>query len=309
MAPVGGAGAKQGWIPPSAREATATASLRADPAGDPLCSNAPSLVETGKAVAISIERQMREASKLSDEEEGKIGTKLERELPQNAMFKGKWDQPADVAKYGKYLTLVVQHLAQQSKRPGLRYRAHIAHIAEFNAAALPGGVMFVNTGLFESADGVQDEAELVAVLAHEITHVEKRHTAAAYQYAKEILGESSDDAAVAVKMLSLPLSTEYEYEADDGGIVMAVYAQYDPQAQVNLWRRFAAKENQRPAGQPTGGVFGGLGAIFSTHPLSAKRACKAMERVNWARDEKRWDRVYDGRTNVAERVSGPEHAY
>jgi len=283
-------------------------SLRGDPDDDPLCQGAPSLVETGKLTAISLERQMREATKMTDDEESAIGANIERQIPNHPMFKGKWDEPADLLKYSGYLTSIVQLLARQSKRPGLRYRVHVARLPEFNAGAFPGGVMFVNTGLLESAEAVRSEAELVAVLSHEITHVEKRHTAASYQYAKEILGDSSDTAAVAVKMLSLPLSTEYEHEADDGGILMAIEAQYNPQAQVDLWRRFAATEKAQ-RGDTVGGVLGGLDALLRTHPSSARRACKAMERVNWARETGRWDRFYDGRSNLNQRVSGPERAF
>jgi len=302
---------EEGWIPPSAKEATRTADLAADPDRDPLCQKPTSLIETGKDVVTPFERHLREATRLTDEEESEIGRSIEAELPRHEMFRGRWDQPNDVAKYAGYASAIVSMLAKQRKRLGLNYRIHVVRRPEFNAAAMPGGVMFVQTGLFESSDAVHDEAEVVAVLAHEITHVEKRHTAAAYQYAKELLGNPNDAAAIAVKMLTMPLSSEYEAEADDGGIVMLVEAQYNPLAQVNLWRRFAAGEEgdgERRSG-PVGELLGGIDTLLRSHPQSARRACAAMKRVNWAREQARWERVYDGRSNLAARVTGPERAY
>lgn len=301
---------ESGWIPRSAKEATRTSDLAADPDRDPLCRKPASLIQTGKDMVAPFERHLREATRLTDEQESEIGRSIEAELPRHEMFRGRWDRPEDVAKYGKYASAIVSMLAKQSKRPGLAYRVHVVRRSEFNAAAMPGGVMFVQTGLFESSDAVRDEAELVAVLAHEITHVEKRHTAAAYQYATELLGSPNDAAAIAVKMLTIPLSTEYEAEADDGGMVMLVEAQYNPLAQVNVWRRFAAGEagGDRRSG-PVGELLGGLDTLLRSHPQSARRACAAMKRVNWAREQARWERVYDGRSNLAVRITGPERAY
>jgi predicted Zn-dependent protease len=244
---------------------------------------------------MKFERTLRQASAMPDAEEVPIGTAIERKLPTHQAFAGKWDRADDRALYGPYLTSLVGMLARHSTRPGLKYRVHVVREPTFNAMALPGGVLLVHTGLFTGENRVRSEAELVSVLAHEITHVEKRHTVAAYQYARAALGDTADEAAIAVKMMTLPLSTEYEHEADDGGILLAVEAQYDPRAQVDLWRRSAVKEPGRTQ------ILGGL---LSTHPPSAERACRAMRRVNWARDNARWDRFYVGRTNLAKRIPG-----
>ncbi len=297
--------APHGWIPPSAREATETARLRADPDHDPLCASPPSVVEQGKSAAVGLERELRSATKISDAEESAIGARMERALPNEPSFRGNWDRDEDVRRYGLYLGALVKFLAPQSRRPGIVYRVHVVHRPEFNAAALPGGLLMVYTGLLESDDRVRDEAEAVGVLGHEINHVEKRHTIAAYQYAKVLLGDTSDEAAIAVRMLAIPLSSEWEYEADDGGILMGIEAQYDPQAVVNLWRRHAGSRGDRQ-----GGVLGQLGSLIATHPPPARRACKAMARVDWARENARCDRLYDGRTNLEQHDrTGPEHAY
>jgi predicted Zn-dependent protease len=302
-----------GWIPADAREATPVASLRAGSAGDAVCASTGSVLDVPKAFAASIEKELRESTRMSDAEENHIGARLEAALPREREFAGRFDLPGDVQRYGRYLRDIVQHLAAGTTRPGIRWRVHLVHLPVFNAAALPGGVIVVFTGTLEGREAVHDEAELAAVLGHEMTHVERRHVVAAYQYARAALGEDSDEAALAMRILTLPLSSEHELEADDRGTELAVLAQYDPQATVNLWKRHARSERHAPYGRAPGGVLGevlqGVDALLRTHPPAVVRACHAMDKLRWARDHAPCDRVYDGRTNLLAHVAGPRHAY
>jgi len=293
-----------GWIPASATEATETTALTADPTGDPLCRNSETLVNFGQAVAVTMEKEMREATKISDEEESRIGKRLEIAIAKDKSYAGKWDLPADVKKYGEYVGGLVRHIARGQRRAGITYRIHLARRSEFNAAALPGGVLLIHTGALEGSDAVHDEAELVAVLGHEIAHVEKRHTIAAYQYAKALFGDDAE-AQIAMKIITMPISSQYEHEADERGLELAVEAQYDPQAAVNLWRRRARTESAAP-----GGLLGSiLDGLMRSHPRAPLRACRAMKRVLWARDNAPWTRVYDGKTNLGTHIIGPQQTY
>src|SRR6185312_6279816 len=176
-----------GWVPMNAREATPVASLRADPAADPMCDRPASILDTPRAAIASIEKELRESTKMSDEEENRIGRRLEAGLRRERSFAGRLDLPEDVRRYGAYVRDIVDRLAAHSTRPGIHYRIHFARVPAFNAAALPGGVLLVFTGTLEGREAVRDEAELAAVLGHEITHVERRHVVAAYQFAKAAL--------------------------------------------------------------------------------------------------------------------------
>jgi hypothetical protein len=302
-----------GWVPADAREATPVASLQADRASDPLCADTASVLDAPRAFAASVEEQLRESTKMSDEEENRIGARLEAALPRERAFAGRLDLPEDVRRYGGYVRDIVRHLAEKTTRPGIRYRVHLVRLPVFNAAAMPGGTIVVFTGTLEGREAVHDEAELAAVLGHELTHVERRHVVAAYQFARAALGEDTDEAVLAMRILTQPLSSEHELEADDRGTELAVLAQYDPRAVVNLWKRHARFERRPPHGRAAGGVLGevlqGVDALLRSHPPAAVRACRAMDKVNWAREHAPCDKVYDGRTNLLTHIAGPRRPY
>jgi hypothetical protein len=300
-----------GWIPPDATEATKVASLHWDRTRDPVCADTESALDVPKAVAATLERELREATKMSDEDENRIGVRLEAALRRERQFRGRFDLPADVQRYGGYLRDIVQHLAANTTRPGIPWRVHLVRLPVFNAAALPGGTIVVFTGTLEGREAVRDEAELAAVLGHEMTHIERRHVVAAYQFARAALGEDSDEAVLAMRVLSQPISTQHELEADDRGMELATLAQYDPKAVVNLWRRRARAEHH-PRGRDrgmVGDVMEGVQALLRSHPPAAVRACAAMDKLAWAQAHAPCDRVYDGRTNLLEHVAGPRRPY
>jgi len=92
-----------------------------------------------------------------------------------------------------YLNLVGRVLAQRSDRPELPYRFAILATNDVNAYSCPGGYIFVTRG---ALDMVHNEAELAAVLAHEIAHVTEKHIINALQHSKlmKVSGEVAADA-------------------------------------------------------------------------------------------------------------------
>ena len=71
-----------------------------------------------------------------------------------------------------YVREVGNKVAQVSHRPDLEYHFHVIDSPEINAFALPGGYVYINRGLLTY---LKSEAELAAVLAHEIGHITARH--------------------------------------------------------------------------------------------------------------------------------------
>jgi predicted Zn-dependent protease len=71
-----------------------------------------------------------------------------------------------------YLTRIGARLAKSSRAGTFPFTFEVLNDKEVNAFALPGGPMFVNTGLLAAAD---NESQLAGVLAHEMSHVALRH--------------------------------------------------------------------------------------------------------------------------------------
>lgn len=82
----------------------------------------------------------------------------------------------------RYLNVVGRNLGAQSPRPTLQWTFGILRTTEsFNATSSPGGYVFVTLGLLR---GVENEAQLAGVLAHEIAHITSKHALARYNEVK-----------------------------------------------------------------------------------------------------------------------------
>lgn len=146
-----------------------------------------------------------------------------------------------------------------------RYRFHVVDRDEINAFAMPGGEIFVMTGLLRQ---FPDPGQVAAVLAHEIQHVERRH---ATKKLLESLGSSvlfglvlgvfNDDSLYsAVKLTTLSYSRGNETEADLLGRDLLEAAGYSRQSMVAMLMGLAALEARKPP------------EWLSSHPDSRERA-------------------------------------
>ncbi len=155
---------------------------------------------------------------------------------------------------------------------------------EVNAFALPGGFMYVNSGLILAA---ADEAELAGVMAHEIAHVAARH-AMRQKTRSNILSLASvpliflgggigyavkQAAALAVPLSMTKFSRGFEAEADHLGIIYAYKAGYDPLAFITFFERAQQSEKQQP---------GFLTKLFANHPPTAERVKKTQGQIDTA---------------------------
>ena len=80
-----------------------------------------------------------------------------------------------------YLNPVGQKLVRQAGASHFKYRFHVLEDPTYNAFAVPGGYIFVNSGLIRI---MEREDELAGVLAHEIAHIQARHMARQMEKAK-----------------------------------------------------------------------------------------------------------------------------
>jgi beta-barrel assembly-enhancing protease len=144
---------------------------------------------------------------------------------------------------------------------------------EVNAFALPGGHLYINRGVLETAD---NEAELAGVIAHETGHVAARHGVEQASKASLInygsiplifLGGIGgfairQAAGLAVPLGFLKFSRGMEGEADRLGAQYMWSAGYDPHAMVTFFEKLQAKEKKKP---------GTMSKLFSTHPMTSDR--------------------------------------
>jgi predicted Zn-dependent protease len=184
-----------------------------------------------------------------------------------------------------YVVGVGQKLAAVSDRQ-LPYEFVVLNSSVPNAWALPGGKIAVNRGLLTELD---TEAELAAVLGHEIVHAAARHGALAMQrglllqgvlLATQVAAQRSDyggltvgAASLGAQLLSLRNSREAELESDLYGMRYMAAAGYDPSAAVTLQETFVRLSEQ------SGREGGRLATLFASHPPSAERVQKNRETV------------------------------
>ena len=178
-----------------------------------------------------------------------------------------------------YLNRIVSRLAAYAPGAKYSYQIKAVNAAEVNAFALPGGPMYVNRGLLETA---RSEAELAGVLAHEMSHVALRH--GTHQASKAYLAQSglgilggllgksagtsnmvSAIGGVGLNVMFLKFSRDDEYQADLVGAQIMARAGYDPLAMASLFELLRGQQTTNP---------GKVEQFLSDHPSSAAREAR-----------------------------------
>lgn len=186
-------------------------------------------------------------------------------------------------KLQNYVRAIGDRLAAQSDRP-LPYEFVVLDNPVPNAWALPGGKIAVNSGLLLH---LEDEAQLAAVVGHEIVHAAARHGASQMSKGSlinlgaELLGVAGQQAGLgnlAGQAAQLGAgawmarySREAELEADAYGMDYMVRAGYDPQAAVDVQETFVKLD--------AGGNSDFVSGLFASHPPSQERVNANQRRV------------------------------
>ncbi len=226
---------------------------------------------------------------------------------------GAYDNPG----LQQYVSEIGQRLAQSSHRPGLEYQFLVVDSPDVNAFALPGGYIYVTRGILAY---LNSEAELAAVLGHELGHVTARHSvqqlsaATAANIGANILQIFVPQArgvlgANTINLLGGALLSgygrEHELEADRLGAEYLARTGYDPQAMVKVvgvlknQELFDAEVAKAEGRQPR--AYHGL---FASHPDNdtrlqqvvgeAARFKQAAARVNQEAFLRRTDQMIFG---------------
>jgi predicted Zn-dependent protease len=197
----------------------------------------------------------------------------------------------------RYVNNVGRWLAAQTERPDLPWHFGVMDAPQLNAFAVPGGTIFVTRGLVAH---MKNEAELAGVLAHEISHVLRKHHLKAIQKGAQtaLAGDAlstavkSGNSAARDKLISFGtemyargLDKDDELEADRLGVVIAARAGYDAYGLPGVLQTLQGMNPQDS----------GLALMFKTHPAPGARLDALAERMTPTLDR------YSGQPQLAER--------
>ena len=194
---------------------------------------------------------------LTDEQENAIGKEMDRQISQDLRFtkERKFDLKGILNKLMKYV-----------QRKDINYNYKVVQTDEVNAYAIAGGYMYVNTGILDFLD---TEDEIAFVLAHEISHNEKKHCIKRVQYAA--LASSVDPSfgeivQMAYNMYSLPFSKYDEYEADENGVMLMQKAGYNKSGAIAFFEKLEELEKEYGMDQRDA-----VNDFISSHPTAKDR--------------------------------------
>uniref|UniRef100_A0AAV1U563 Peptidase M48 domain-containing protein n=1 Tax=Peronospora matthiolae TaxID=2874970 RepID=A0AAV1U563_9STRA len=208
---------------------------------------------------------------LSPEYEEKLGEHAYREiLSSSQLLPSSHPMSRAVARVGR-------KIVQETNVPFMKWTFHVIAATEPNAFCLPGGKVFVHSGLFKI---LRNEDALAAVLFHEAAHGVARHGAEKISFSLLVYGllallfpDFGQISDLLVKLaVDLPFSRKLELEADSIGLRLMAQACYDPRASIQM--------NTALGQLDKGSQF----KYFSTHPPSAERVQALREQLNSALD-------------------------
>ncbi|MGB4246691.1 MAG: M48 family metalloprotease, partial [Pseudohongiellaceae bacterium] len=192
-----------------------------------------------------------------------------------------------------YVNEVGQRLAAVSHRPDLTFTFTVIDSPEINAFALPGGYVYINRGLMAY---LNSEAELAAVLGHEIGHITARHAVqqqssgnlariaagiggvvAAVATGSGYIGSQIMDVGSIWAQAGLSgFGREHELEADSLGAEYLLKAGYDPQAVIRV---VTVLKNQEDFNTKVANQQPSYHGLFATHPRNDTRLQEAVASV------------------------------
>jgi predicted Zn-dependent protease len=243
---------------------------------------------------ILVAPQLLLGTRKSEEDVGEIGNRRvahrsiiseKREIAIGRQYAAQVERTAKLVKdpvVSEYINRMAQNLARNSDLR-IPVSAKVIDDPTINAFALPGGFLYINSGVIQAADG---EDQVAGVLAHEIAHVAARHWASemtkrtilSYAMVPLIFTPMSYPVYMGVSeamnfgipLAFLKFSRADEAEADFLGIQYMYKAGYDPNAYVAFFGKIMQKERQQP---------GSVQSIFMDHPLTPDRIIKAEEEI------------------------------
>lgn len=210
---------------------------------------------------------------VSYQEEWQLGAQLEQDIARQMQLVR---DPAVV----NYVGLIGQRIVNQTELAQAPWKFHVVSDPQVNAFNIPGGHVYVNTGLICATDNV---AELAGVMAHETAHGVARHATEQLSkaYGANLLVGIALGANPPIYQQLLTqilaggtfakFSRDAEREADDLGVLYMFNAGYDPVGMVTMFQELLSRQKSQP---------NAVGEFFSTHPLTEDRIREVQARIN-----------------------------
>jgi len=188
-----------------------------------------------------------------------------------------------------YVNGLGQTLASKSHRNNIKYTFTVLEDPSVNAFALPGGYIYVTTGILAY---LNSEGELAGVLGHEIGHVTARHGARQQSMGVvgailgEIIASKTKTDRKSINQLSHAILSgygrEHELEADKLGAEYLARVGYSPQNMLDVIGVLKAQEQYgkylaRKSGQQVPPSYHG---VFATHPDNDRRLQNVVAAAN-----------------------------
>ena len=178
-----------------------------------------------------------------------------------------------------YVNEVGQKIVAVCDRKDITYHFAVIESDAVNAFAAPGGYVFFYTGILKMMDS---EAEMAAVMAHEVSHVVARHSIKRIQAAmgasilyELVMGEKNSQAVDIAVNLGLGMafagySRSAENEADSYGVTYMTRAGYNPAAAVSMFKKLAASSS---------GESNFFEQLFADHPETQERIANVEAQI------------------------------
>jgi predicted Zn-dependent protease len=240
----------------------------------------------------------RQLMLMSESQEIQIGRQSDAEVRKQM---GVYNDP----QLQQLVSRVGQRLSQAAHRPNLPWTFTVVDEPAVNAFALPGGFIYITRGILPF---LRDEAELAAVMGHEVGHVDARHSAE--QYSKQQLAGGGllvasvlapeygnligAGGGLAAQAILLKYGRDAELESDRLGVGYSAANGWEPRAMEGLLNTLARLDEAQ-------GSRRGVPNWALTHPPAADRVTKIQETIATVRtpaspvtNRAGFERVLDG---------------
>jgi predicted Zn-dependent protease len=228
------------------------------------------LILVGILVAFALRARITSAlaNKVPVEWEKSYGESAYKELARREKF-----LTANAA-YNAQVRAVTNALLPVLGATRLAFQFHLIESTNINAFAVPGGQLFIFSGLLDSTKRPE---ELAGVLAHEIAHVTRRHSlrniissAGLWLTISALFGDAEGLTAILTDgsqfLLNQKFSRDFEREADDTGWDYLVAANVDPRGMIEFFETIKAEQEKSTAGH-----LANQFDFLATHPATDER--------------------------------------